>query len=403
MIRKIAALLLVSTLATASTALAGPREGDASFSVNAGSLMFDKAEKLDDGPIIDLRIGYDLHRNLGLEGSFSFADTRSNRSASKPQAYAYAYRADLLYYLLPESPIVPYLAVGGGLMALNGSETWGNRNSLLLEYGLGLKYFLADNLALRCDGRNLLSFDNNRHSHLEATAGINYYFSKGKAAAVRQAALTGSEQVVAERPDIVPAKNRNAPAKTEMVAMEKAAAGPASDAPYAATTPVSHTLRPYPQVTAAPVDALAAGAAQSQTVNVKPVALPAVAVVNPAKAEPAAVTAPACCSACPTVREITRIIAGPNGFEILADSELDMPREITLVNPNRLVLDVDCTTNATGSKELLVRRNGVSVVRLGSYPDKLRIVFDFDGAVPLYRIKRSQKGLKLLFGNSAKS
>ena len=187
MTRNITALLLVSTLALASPALAGPQEGDASFSVFAGSLMFDKAEKLDDGPVIGARLGYDLHRNVGLEASFGFADTRSNISASKPQAYAYTYRTDVLYYLLPQYSFVPFLTAGGGILNINGSELWGNRTSLLLEYGLGVKYYISDSLALRADGRNLFSFDNNRHSHLEFTGGISYYFNKGKKAAMKAA------------------------------------------------------------------------------------------------------------------------------------------------------------------------------------------------------------------------
>src|SRR6185369_12118528 len=93
-----------------------------------------------------------------------------------------------LYYLLPQYRFVPFLTVGGGIMDINGSELWGNRTSLLLEYGLGIKYYLSDSLALRADGRNLFSFDNNRHSQLEFTGGISYYFNKAKNAAIKAAA-----------------------------------------------------------------------------------------------------------------------------------------------------------------------------------------------------------------------
>src|SRR6185369_10454910 len=210
MTRNITALLLVSTLALASPALAGPQEGDASFSVFAGSLMFDKAEKLDDGPVIGARLGYDLHRNVGLEASFGFADTRSNISASKPQAYAYTYRTDVLYYLLPQYSFVPFLTAGGGILNINGSELWGNRTSLLLEYGLGVKYYISDSLALRADGRNLFSFDNNRHSHLEFTGGISYYFNKGKKAAMKAADETYYAAPVQSRP-IAPEAKKEIP------------------------------------------------------------------------------------------------------------------------------------------------------------------------------------------------
>jgi OmpA-OmpF porin, OOP family len=385
MTRKITALLLLSSLALASPALAGPQEGDASFGVNAGSFMFDNAEKFDDGPVIGARLGYDLHRNVGLEASFGFTDTRSNLSVAKPQAYAYTYRTDLLYYLLPQNSLVPFLTAGGGILDINGSELWGNRTSLLLEYGLGVKYFISDDLALRADGRNLLSFDNNRHSHLEFTGGISYYFKKGRNVPVKPTAEIAQPAEVRVPAPPVPAKPAPVAAKQELPAVERTEPAAAA-VPPAESRPTEPTSSQVPKAAAA-----------------TPVAPPPPTATPAARFIPSPAAVPAAVSACDSSIRISKIATVPNGFEIVSDSPLAMPKEITLSGPARLALDLDCAVYGIGSKSLPFNHGGVTVVRIGNYPDKLRIVFDFNQApVPPYKIVKSNQGIKVLFGNAAK-
>lgn len=386
MTRNITALLLASTLALSSPVQAGLQEGDASFSVNAGSFMFDNAERLDDGPVIGARLGYDMHRNLGLEGSFGFADTRSNISASKPQAYVYTYRADLLLYLLPDSSFVPFLTVGGGIMNLTGSELWGERTSLLLEYGAGIKYFLSDRLALRADGRNLFSFDNNRHSHIEVTGGISYYFNKVKSPPAKVA----SADIVA--PAAVAEEQRPAAAKQT----EPAAAATDKDVPAVKQLEPAPAISREPvaesQPAAASVQVPKAAPSQAEPLPVAPA--PEVTPI-PALAPPVATEAP-----CASPVKISRIVTVPNGFEIQSDSPLSLPRIITLANPTRLALDIDCAAYGIGSKTLPFDHSGAAVIRIGNYIDKLRVVFDFNRAtLPAYEVVRSSQGIKVLFGN----
>jgi len=347
--------------------------------------MFDKAEKLDDGPVIGARVGYDLHRNLGLEGSFGFADTRSKLTAAKPQAYAYTYQTDLLYYLLPESRFVPFLAVGGGIMNLNGSELWGNRTSLLLEYGLGIKYYLSENLALRADGRNLFSFDNNRHSQLEFTGGISYYFNKRKNAALKAAEADEAYYAapVQSRPAATPEVPKEIPAeKKREIAKTVTSAPPAMSQP------------------AVPISSQAPKAAAAAPVVIPPAPAPAPLT---AKAIPSPAAAPATVSACASSIRISKIATVPNGFEIVSESPLAMPKEITLSSPPRLALDLDCAVYGIGSKALPFNHSSVSVIRTGNYPEKLRVVFDFNQSpVPPYKVVKSGQGIKVLFGNAAK-
>lgn len=392
--RNVAAFLLLSTLAMTSPALAGPQEGGASFSVNAGSLMFDKAEHLDDGPVIGARLGYDMHRNLGIEASFGFADTRSNLSVSKPQAYAYTYRTDLLYYVLPDFKFVPFLTAGGGLLNLNGSELWGNKTSLLLEYGAGIKYYLSDNLALRGDARNLISFDNNRHSDFEFTGGISYYFNKGKGAAAKteSAAEEGkpSAPLQAQTTSAAPKKEVFAVVKPEPPAVKPEPAPAVSKPSAAESQPSAQTVRQIPK------------AAPSAPV-VSPVFSPPVTAVAAAKSAHSASNGTAVPPACTSTVKINRILAVQNGFEILADAPLATPKVMTLSSPNRLALDIDCASYGIGSKALAFNHSGVTGVRIGNYPEKLRVVLDFNQAkLPPFWVEKISNGLKIHIDSSSK-
>jgi outer membrane beta-barrel protein len=369
MIRNHCAILILSTLLLTSSALAAVQEGNASFSVFAGSFMFDSAEKLDDGPVIGARLGYDLSRNVGIEASFGFIDSRNNSVANKPQTYGYTYRTDLFYNLMPESAFVPFLTAGAGILNINGSELWGNKTSTILEYGIGARYFIADNLALRADARNLLTFDNNRHSNFEFTGGINYYFNKAKSAAVPAEVMTTARvQLTVSEPikvSIIPAAQTTSPAP--------------------AAAPV---VAPKPAVAAPPV-------------VVAP--LPKTDPPKPAASEPTAVVtakpSPAVAAACTTAKKITRIVTAADGFEIVADAPLAIPRAITLGSPTRLALDIDCAVNGSGSKTLKVNHSGVTSVRIGNHPGSLRVVFDFnESPAPSYRVEKSSNGLRVIFG-----
>lgn len=154
-----------------------------------GGLFFSSSDQLESAPLYGLKIAYDMIGNsfgdtLGVEGSFNHLSTKSKVDSGGVDGYLL--RADAVYSINPRSKWVPFLAVGLGGIFLdkNGSSD----NNPLINYGLGLKYFLEDYLALRVDARHLLVYkDVDTRNNLELSVGLTYVFGKERKKPVRPA------------------------------------------------------------------------------------------------------------------------------------------------------------------------------------------------------------------------
>ncbi len=73
-----------------------------------------------------------------------------------------------------------------------------------------------------------------------------------------------------------------------------------------------------------------------------------------------------------------------------------------LSKPQRLVIDAYEVKNAVETKTLPINSFGIENARIGTYPDKIRIVFDSAKAVfPTFTIEKTQNGLDLNFSEQA--
>lgn len=170
-----ATFLLLILLAT--TCFAGEKEGEFSISPFIGGYTFDGAQHKETAPVYGLRLGYVLTKNWGIEAVGDYLAT--NGTNNNPSSNAISYRLDILYNLMPEGQLVPYLALGGGgITAGHGSsfKPVAKNTDGTLNVGGGLKYFLSDALALRGDARQLIDFDNQTLFNWEYTAGVTFYF-----------------------------------------------------------------------------------------------------------------------------------------------------------------------------------------------------------------------------------
>jgi type IV pilus secretin PilQ/predicted competence protein len=77
-------------------------------------------------------------------------------------------------------------------------------------------------------------------------------------------------------------------------------------------------------------------------------------------------------------------------------------RYFQLARPPRLVVDLAKVTNQTSKKLIDVGNPLLKDIRLGQYPEKLRLVFTFPGSqVPPHRVAKNGEGLKVLLGREA--
>lgn len=163
-------------LLAAGSAWAGQQAGTFTVSPMFGGIVFEGDQQVKDDFAYGLGLGYNLTEAFALEAIFvgSSAERKSSDGGSKTTLSTY--RLDALYHLLPNSTLVPYVAAGvGGYNIKGDSEFMGN-------YGLGLLYYVTDNLALRGDVRHLLvTEESNMEQNLLYTAGLKYQFGQKSA------------------------------------------------------------------------------------------------------------------------------------------------------------------------------------------------------------------------------
>jgi type IV pilus assembly protein PilQ len=87
-----------------------------------------------------------------------------------------------------------------------------------------------------------------------------------------------------------------------------------------------------------------------------------------------------------------------NGIEIALNGSSDNLKAFKLTGPQRLVIDVFGARNSISRKIIPVNRFGVKNIRIGTYPDKVRIVFDSSKKIfPACRINADDQSIQVVF------
>jgi len=180
MIKKILLLFLLCCC-LALPAGAAIQSGAFTLSPMIGGHIFEGNQSLEDSKFWGVGLGYNLTENWALEGVYTRTDADADDS-STTDTKVETIRLDTLYHFNPTKKLVPYIVAGlGGIYS--DPDSGAERDHLLFNYGLGLKYFILDDLiALRADVRHLLDFpepDNN----LQYSAGLIFQLGKPAPAA----------------------------------------------------------------------------------------------------------------------------------------------------------------------------------------------------------------------------
>lgn len=193
-------LTCAAVLAMATSAVAGEREGAFSISPFVGGYTFDGEQHLKTAPVYGLRLGYDLTKNWGVEAVADYLETEGTHNGRSVNALSY--RLDVLYNFLPDGPLVPYLAVGGGGITYGhgreGLEASDRTTDATINAGGGIKYFVTDSVALRADARQLfvLESPDSPKYNWEYTAGLTFLFGDKAAPAPVKAPAPAPKPVV---------------------------------------------------------------------------------------------------------------------------------------------------------------------------------------------------------------
>ena len=185
-------LIVVGILFGAVSGFAEMRAGAYSISPYIGMYKFEGNLDLDSGPTYGVRLGYDFTKHFGLEADLGYMDTKYTEFAPDRYTDVYNYRLEALYHFFPDKKLVPFVAAGIGGQSMNYKNTSkSNSTHFAGDYGVGLKYFLTENVALRTDLRHILGFAS-IENNLAWTFGLTFLFGGSKPVAektvVREAA-----------------------------------------------------------------------------------------------------------------------------------------------------------------------------------------------------------------------
>lgn len=171
-----------------SNAEAAVRPHAFTLDMGAGGYFFESQQNIEDAPFFTLGLGYNLGTHWAIEGTAGYLATKL-KDDENFDINAYIGRLDLIRHFGPDNVFVPYVAIGLGGLVFDPER---NRAPVdkdgFLDWGLGFKVALSDNVALRADARHYITaenenFDGTEYQNFSATAGLQFQFGGGVATA----------------------------------------------------------------------------------------------------------------------------------------------------------------------------------------------------------------------------
>ena len=103
------------------------------------------------------------------------------------------YHLDLLYHFMPDSKFNPFVTAGYGIAHYSPRVNHDGVMSIV-DFGVGAKYWVAENVALRIDVRDNMVADDAVHN-IETTAGVVFRFGGNRSSAAPAAQAAPASQV----------------------------------------------------------------------------------------------------------------------------------------------------------------------------------------------------------------
>jgi len=352
---KISTALCIALLIT-GTAFGAEKSGRFSISPMVGSYTFGNVfERGSTTTLVnEIKGSYNLTDYIALEPNFAYAQTRIKNNR---QSF-FKYGADVLFHLMPGGDFVPFLALGGGgsnFMERNRGVSTATQS--YIGGGGGIKYFFHENIALRMDGRFNYVTSKNDFKQAEILVGLQIPFGVSNPASKLPETRVTDEASHPKATSSGTASRETLPAN-----------GPSVRVVMPSKSAISVTI---PQLPAQTMTVTANSAEPRTDDAANPSGQPASNTIpETTYAEPVIPTSPV------RATVIKNIVIGWNYIDIMADGPLAAYKTLRLTGPERLSIDLPSTTNAIAKKMMPVNRFGVSNLRIGSYPDSVRIVLD---------------------------
>ena len=156
-----------------------------------GYNFFQPNQNLENRPVFGLRLGYNFTRHFGIEGVGEYirtsVDDRGRTNITEGQFGSPMdgvdltfYHLDAVYHFIPEGKFNPFVVVGFG--GAHYDPVISTKDMAAFNVGVGAKYSLTDNIALRFDLKDYIVTEimQETYHNFGATIGITFAFG-GKA------------------------------------------------------------------------------------------------------------------------------------------------------------------------------------------------------------------------------
>ena len=145
---------LVSALCVPSVFAEHTRPLGFTLSPSVGKYFFDDELPFDDTNFLSLGVGYQLTQQFGFELSYMKADEVEGSTSEVDYSQ---WQLDGLFSLPGTESVSPYVVLGFGDSEMEIDQT--SFNSTMMNMGLGVQYWLTDQLTIRGDLRRYINFD----------------------------------------------------------------------------------------------------------------------------------------------------------------------------------------------------------------------------------------------------
>lgn len=170
-------------VALAALALSGPALADAPVGLTISPMVGQTwLDDLDDESHWQIGVGYQFDNPWAVELTYSALDTESTSDVPAIKTDVTRWHVDALYHLEAMGKVRPYLAAGLGYAEYDFAGL--DNDERLFNAGVGLKYGLSDNLALRGDWR-FFSVSDIDDLQSALSVGLHYTFAAPQKAAPR--------------------------------------------------------------------------------------------------------------------------------------------------------------------------------------------------------------------------
>jgi len=176
--------ILVATVCMTGPLQAGQREGAFTVSPMVGYHVFDGDQDTDNNIAAGFSLGYNVTKHWSAELETRYTPTQTDESNDK-DVDLWTVGMNALYHFNPDGPFVPYVSAGAGVMFFR-PDGYENNEDYVMQAGVGAKYFVSDNTALRVDMRYLIDFHSDQDwadngedqvaNNFLATAGLYWQF-----------------------------------------------------------------------------------------------------------------------------------------------------------------------------------------------------------------------------------